>query len=115
VLQSLARADVVKSHRGVKGGFTLVKAPEQITVLEVVNAVDPLRRIERCPLDFETHGSVLCPLHRRLDDAMAQVEAAFASCTISEILRTPSMSRPLCDASTAGGGAGPLAIGRLEP
>ncbi len=97
VLQTLRRAGLVHSKRGLGGGFTLVKAPEQVTVLEVVNAVDPIKRIERCPLHLELHGASLCPLHKRLDEATGLVERAFASTTIAELLVAPGGgSAPLC-------------------
>jgi Rrf2 family nitric oxide-sensitive transcriptional repressor len=38
----------------------------------------------------------LCPLHRRLDDALASVEDAFRDSTLAEILAEPSRSIPLC-------------------
>ncbi|MEZ4537577.1 MAG: Rrf2 family transcriptional regulator [Cyanobacteriota/Melainabacteria group bacterium] len=41
VLQSLSRAGLVKSQRGLGGGFSLAKAPESTTILEIINAVDP--------------------------------------------------------------------------
>lgn len=96
VLQSLARAGLVSSQRGLHGGFVLAKGADQLTVLEVVNAVDPIRRIRKCPLGIATHGSNLCPLHRRLDDALASVEQAFAQSTLAEILAEPTRSVPLC-------------------
>jgi Rrf2 family nitric oxide-sensitive transcriptional repressor len=97
VMQSLGRGGLVTAQRGKHGGFCLSKAAAGITVLEVVNAVDPLRRIHTCPLGLKSHGTVLCPLHRRLDDATRMVEKAFAATTIGELLETPSPSRPLCE------------------
>src|SRR5688572_4430494 len=64
VLQSLAHAGVVHAQRGVGGGITLAKPPEELTILEVVNAVDPIRRITTCPLGLAGHGAKLCALHR---------------------------------------------------
>ncbi|MFO0910472.1 MAG: Rrf2 family transcriptional regulator [Isosphaeraceae bacterium] len=97
VLQGLVRAGVVHSQRGIGGGMALVKSPDEITVLEVVNAVDPIRRILECPLGLKSHGVRLCPLHRRLDDAMALVERAFQKTTLAEVLSEPTTSVPLCD------------------
>lgn len=97
VMQGLARAGIVKSQRGVHGGFVLTKAPDQLTILEVVDAVDPIRRINTCPLGLASHGANLCPLHRRLDDALASVQHAFASTTLAEVLAEPTSSIPLCD------------------
>jgi Rrf2 family transcriptional regulator, nitric oxide-sensitive transcriptional repressor len=97
VLQALSRGGVVKSQRGVGGGMSLVKRPEDLTILEVVNAVEPIQRIKTCPLGLKSHGVRLCPLHRRLDDAMAHVEAAFGGTTLAEVLSEPTKSPPLCD------------------
>jgi Rrf2 family protein len=96
VLQGLVRAGVVHSQRGVGGGMTLVKAPKELTLLEVVDAVEPIGRIRTCPLGLEAHGVRLCPLHRRLDDALAGIEDAFRRTTLAEILAEPSESVPLC-------------------
>jgi Rrf2 family protein len=96
VLQSMARAGLIRSHRGLRGGFTLAKSPEDLTVYEVIDAVDPLLRIRSCPLGLRSHGINLCPLHRRLDDAMGMVEKAFRDSTIADIISEPTESKPLC-------------------
>ncbi|MBX6311916.1 MAG: Rrf2 family transcriptional regulator, partial [Isosphaeraceae bacterium] len=90
-------AGIVHSQRGIGGGMTLAKAASELTILEVVNAVEPLRRIRTCPLGLATHGARLCPLHRRLDDALAMVEEAFRGTTLAEVLAEPSPSVPLCE------------------
>ena len=64
VLQTLRKAGLVDSKRGLGGGFTLARPAEEVTVLEVVNAVDPIKRIHRCPLEIDSHGTELCPLHK---------------------------------------------------
>jgi Rrf2 family nitric oxide-sensitive transcriptional repressor len=97
ILQSMAREGLVKSQRGVGGGVTLAKPPEELTILEVVNAVEPLPRIPVCPLGLAAHGSRLCPLHARLDAAVAAMEDAFRSTTLAEVLAEPSESYPLCE------------------
>lgn len=97
VLQQLVRGGVVHSQRGVGGGMTLVTTPAELTILEVVNAVEPVGRIRECPLGLKSHGVRLCPLHKRLDDALASVEEAFRSTTLAEVLAEPSPSVPLCD------------------
>ena len=96
VLQSLVRGGVVQSLRGIKGGMSLIKSPEELTILEVVNAVEPIQRIRTCPLGLAAHGVRLCPLHRRVDDALAMVEEAIAKSTLAELLREPNQSVPLC-------------------
>lgn len=100
VLQNLSRAGIVNSQRGVGGGMTLAQVPDKLTILEVVNAVEPIGRIQECPLGLKSHGVNLCPLHRRLDNALAMVEEALASSTLAEVIADPSRSKPLCDVVT---------------
>ena len=97
VLQNLAEKGIVRSQRGVGGGVALAKRPDELTILEVVNAVDPIKRITTCPLDLAAHGVRLCPLHRRVDNALAAVEKAFRSTTLAELLAEPTSSKPLCE------------------
>jgi len=89
VLQLLSRASIVQSQRGLGGGYSLRVPPNKLTVLDVVNAVDPLERIRECPLKLDAHATKLCKLHRRLDDAAALIECAFGETKISDILTDP--------------------------
>lgn len=98
VLQRLAKAGILSAQRGSQGGFTLERSPDEVTVLDIINAVDPIERIQTCPLGLDAHGEHLCPLHRRLDDAMAGIEESFGAVTIAEMISESSRSRPLCNA-----------------
>lgn len=96
VLQSMGKADLIHAQRGLHGGFTLLRSPDQITVYDVIQSVDPIKRIMTCPLGLASHGTHLCPLHKRLDDAIGLVEKQFRETTIAEMLNEPTTSRPLC-------------------
>lgn len=96
VLQSLARGGIVNSQRGLGGGFTLARDEAGITILDVIKTVDsPLARIEVCPLGITSHTS-LCPLHRKLDEAIAWVETSFRSTTIADLIGGGDIE-PLCE------------------
>ncbi|HVT82983.1 MAG TPA: Rrf2 family transcriptional regulator [Phycisphaerae bacterium] len=97
VLQTLDRAGLVHGHRGMHGGFVLARPPEQISVLDVITAVDPLPRVRMCPLCLEGHSINLCSLHKRIDQAFARVEDAFAKSTIAELLADAQSAQPMCD------------------
>lgn len=86
LMQQLVKAKLVNSQRGIGGGFTLSRKPVEISILDVINAVDPIDKIESCPLGINSHGFNLCPLHQRLAAATAQVEAAFAASNLSELI-----------------------------
>jgi Rrf2 family nitric oxide-sensitive transcriptional repressor len=101
VLQALVRAGLVRSQSGPGGGYALSRSPEDVSILDVVAAVEPIPRIRRCPLGLENHTS-LCPLHRQLDDAAANMERSFAAVTIAQLLKQSHNAPPLCGASGKG-------------
>ena len=90
ILNSLSRAGLVTAQRGRGGGFQPARPADEITILEVIAAVDPIKRIRTCPLGIAAHGANLCLLHRKLDDALRVVEEAFASTTLQSLLGQPS-------------------------
>ena len=96
VLQALGRAGLVEGQRGQGGGFALARPMERVTVLDVINAVDPVQRIERCPLGRPEHEQRMCALHRRLDLGIALVEQVFGQTTIDELLDDSDPGRSLC-------------------
>jgi Rrf2 family protein len=99
VLNSLSRAGIVTGQRGRGGGFQSTRPASELTVLQVVSAVDPLKRIKTCPLGLKAHGQNLCPLHRKLDDALKSVEEAFASTTIESLVGEAFCEGGECDAA----------------
>lgn len=94
VMQGLSKAGLVNAQRGLHGGFVLAGAADQVTILEVVNAVDPIRRYHECPLGL--HGTKLCPLHRKLDDAASTIEETFGDTTVADLNNVPRSRKPLC-------------------
>lgn len=96
VLQDLCAAGVIQSRPGPGGGYELCESPGNITVLDIVNKVDPIARIRSCPLGLKTHTK-LCPLHAELDKAYAATEKAFANVTIKALLESTSPIVPLCE------------------
>ncbi|HHV55912.1 MAG TPA: Rrf2 family transcriptional regulator [Firmicutes bacterium] len=101
VMQSLARAGLVVSQRGIGGGFGLTRPPQEITIYDVVQAVDPLKRITRCPLGLPAHSERLCTLHRRLDEAIAMVERSFRETSLAD-LTAKEGTFPGCDGPGVG-------------
>jgi Rrf2 family nitric oxide-sensitive transcriptional repressor len=96
VLQELSKLGLVRSQRGLYGGFSLLRDPAELTVLEVVQAVSPIHRITQCPLHREGHEpGHLCPLHQLLDEAVAYLEQSFNDATIANLVNSPGELRVL--------------------
>jgi Rrf2 family cysteine metabolism transcriptional repressor len=70
---TLRRGGVLRSQRGVKGGYSLARAPEEITVLEVVELLEG---------EVGAGAGVLGP---PWSDAAEQVRAKLAATTIADI------------------------------
>jgi Rrf2 family protein len=99
-MRSLVRAGLVRAQRGNSGGFVLATAATATSVLDVVNAVDPIRRIKGCPLGLAQHREHLCPLHKKLDESMAVIETDFRATCLSALAEAPAV---MAAAAVAGG------------
>jgi Rrf2 family protein len=105
ILQNLTRKGLIHSQRGLHGGFILAQDPRDLTIWDVVQAVEPIQRIRECPLGLASHRQRLCPLHKRLDDALAMTERSFRETTLADVLNEPTTSKPLCAFPHFGAGA----------
>jgi Rrf2 family protein len=85
VLQGLVRNRIITAQRGPGGGFALERDPVALTLLEVVNAVEPVQRVAGCPLGIESHAEELCPLHKVLDQAILACQQVLAGHRIQEL------------------------------
>lgn len=97
VLQSLASAGLIDGRRGVGGGYRVVRPPKDIQLLEIIDAVSPLETIDECPLGLKSHGVNLCPLHRKMDDAIRTVIDLFRDVSLADLLHQPGALTPLCE------------------
>lgn len=59
VFQRLVKEGFIASHRGPTGGFTLKRKPEDITFLEIYEAIEGKIQIHSCPLDKQ-----ICPFDK---------------------------------------------------
>jgi len=75
LFSTLRRAGILVSHRGAKGGYTLARPPDEITVLEVVQALDGVLGKEG-----EEAGGIWA-------DGVEALRSIFRENTIAEIVR----------------------------
>jgi Rrf2 family protein len=72
---TLRRAGLLTSHRGMKGGYTLARSAEEITVLEVVQALDG-----KVGQEAEEAGGIWA-------EGVEALRGVFGSTTIADIAR----------------------------
>ncbi|MCL5271003.1 MAG: Rrf2 family transcriptional regulator [bacterium] len=64
ILQNLVRMQILESRKGSKGGFRLARDPDQITLYQIVDAIENLNTVRRCLLgQAECSDDRACPLH----------------------------------------------------
>ncbi|HMJ89686.1 MAG TPA: Rrf2 family transcriptional regulator [Candidatus Acidoferrum sp.] len=90
IFQSLAKGKLVKSNRGSGGGFALLKKPGDITVLEVIEAIEGKIAFQRCLSEDEPAcehfgGCALCGLFEQAQD---QVKDVFSRTTLADLMKT---------------------------
>jgi Rrf2 family protein len=65
ILGELRHAGIVRSHRGAEGGFRLAKPPEQLTVADVIRAVEgPLASVRGGPPEEASYAGAASSLPR---------------------------------------------------
>jgi len=85
IMRHLVVADLVTSARGPRGGFALARDPGAISILDVVNAVDPTRRVSRLSGGDPLHNQT-CALRRRVGMAIAAMELCLQDTTLAELV-----------------------------
>lgn len=96
IMKRLNDAGIVESKRGSKGGIWLARAPEQITLLEIMNAVDGADYLDGCLLGCEVCSDErACPTHAFWKPLRAKIRTQLASLTLAEILVFEESRRPV--------------------
>jgi len=86
ILQQLVRANVLRSKRGPRGGFSLAKSAKKITMLQIIEAVDgPMTG--KLNLAEQTHGAKFSIRAEKIyEKAIAQARAVFAKTKLSDLV-----------------------------
>ena len=78
ILQRLVKAGIVISGRGISGGFSLAKKPENISILDVVKAIQGDSAINICAIDKKMcRLSKTCSVHPVWVELRGIIENAF--------------------------------------
>lgn len=89
ILADLVHADLATSKAGKGGGYRLRRAPEDISVLEVVEAGEGILRAGRCALgEGPCRWESVCPLHETWGAATAALRSVLAQASLGELAAT---------------------------
>lgn len=76
IMQKLARAGIVRTHRGIGGGISLARPASEINMLQIVEAMEGPLTINRC---FANPGECPREAYCSIHDALAAVQTGLAN------------------------------------
>lgn len=96
LLKTLAVDGVIVSHRGAAGGYTLSRAPEQITVAEIIASLEGPIALTACVEGSGNHCDVesLCPMRGNWDKINRAIRTALEGLTLAD-MALPTFPLPL--------------------
>lgn len=87
VTTALVKADILRAHRGVKGGVTLSRPPEKITLLEIVEACQGKVLGDFCQ-DFD-RMDLVCGFHRAMAELHQAIITTLNGWTLADLAKQP--------------------------
>lgn len=86
ILQLLVKHKLLISMKGPNGGFHLSKAPKEITLIEIVEAIDGLDIFDQCGIGFrECNEEDPCPIHTDYSRIRDHVKLLFETKTLEAL------------------------------
>ncbi|RMG93088.1 MAG: Rrf2 family transcriptional regulator, partial [Candidatus Dadabacteria bacterium] len=87
ILQPLIHAGLVRSKRGVSGGFALAKDPSRLTLLDVMDAAEEPMLLNVCLLEnHPCERECTCPVHKMWAEAKEKISEIFSRRTLAELV-----------------------------
>lgn len=86
ILSDLVRAGLVTSRAGKQGGYRLTRGPDEVSMLEVVEAAEGPLRPEHCALGAgPCRWERVCPLHETWSQVTSGLRAVLAETSLAEV------------------------------
>lgn len=88
ILQQLSNADLMESQKGPHGGVRLKKDEDELTLVEIVAAIDGMDLLTECALGLPGCGTEkLCPLHDQWVDTRDKIRKMLEGTTLNDLAR----------------------------
>jgi Rrf2 family protein len=96
ILQALAQAKILATAPGRNGGAELLRAPEDISVLDVVEAVEGPVTLNRCLIRRGLCSrDQTCPIHPFWAETREMLVGALSQTKIAQFVDPPGSRRPV--------------------
>ena len=91
ILNLLLKAGIAEARAGQQGGYRLVRSPDEISLLEIVEAAEGPLRPERCTLSGgPCHWESMCALHPIWDRASTALVDVLRGTTLASVVAIES-------------------------
>lgn len=88
IFQALAKAGIVKSHRGAKGGFSLGRPAEEVTIKDVIEAIEGPIHLNVCLMaPGECSRDKICPMHKVWEEAQEKMMGVLSRANFAELAK----------------------------
>ena len=88
IFQALAKAGIVRSYRGAKGGFSLGRAAGEITIKDVIEAIEGPIYLNVCLVGpGECTRDKICPMHRVWEEAQDKMMGVLGRTNFSDLVK----------------------------
>jgi Rrf2 family iron-sulfur cluster assembly transcriptional regulator len=88
IFQALAKAGIVKSHRGAKGGFSLARMPADVTMKDVIEAIEGPIFLNVCLMSpGECNRDKICPMHTVWEEAQKKMMEVLDRANFAELAK----------------------------
>ncbi len=90
VLQQLVKKNLISSCQGVRGGYSLVKSPEHISLMEIISAIEDNYQITNCMNEKSSQKDCnhfnCCMIRDPLIKVQLEIDKVFQNMKINQIL-----------------------------
>ena len=98
LLKCFARARLVTSQRGARGGYSLARPPEQITAVQIIDAIEGPVAITQCSLSHDRCGiEPVCGVGHNWQRLSLAIRDALKTVTLAQLARPSAPLLPRMD------------------
>jgi Rrf2 family protein len=89
ILQQLSKNGIIRSAQGIKGGYSLNRSPDNITLVDIISAVEPDYRLTECMVDDSSEIECMhyncCQIRDPLAKIHNEINKIFKNTTLRQI------------------------------
>jgi len=89
LLKQLLQRGLLTSHRGIKGGYILAKEPQEISVVEIISAIEGPMALTECSADVTGLCNLesFCPIKSNQQIISQAVRGVLDKITLSDLVQ----------------------------